>query len=441
MGWLFAYWDAPLVEDALFWFVPTALQQLEIGPMLGAQGALPASVVGHGPLPPQWAAGLPDYGHPPLWYGWLAAFLAVSPTLGALRAACVLPAAAAGLGFVALADEARRPWAGLAVWAIPGVLAQLLRPELDLPLLALVPLALVALHRDRWTIFAVLSVVATWTKEPGVLLVVPALVQAFRRRRLAWQVLAPVVALGVWAGVHGGLAPVLQRPSSWGQLGENLLGVGRFVFVDQGRFLLVFGAVGLAAAPLELATILVFALFFAYVRYYASAGTADAYTHLRYLLPAVAVYVVTTTARVRVPNAAAGFLSLVQLGWLHRVHVNGPEGSMAGIDAAYADRTALRAASGGEPWVGTYLAAGVGRTWTGYPDVPVRVYAFETTPEALAAGDLILVSTYGEPATRLERALRVEVVGEFRVGEVASRIDRVLGQAPEGWVPAVAPPR
>ena len=87
VGWLFAFWDAPLLEDALFWFVPTALQQLEIGPMLAAHGALPAEGVGHGPVPPQWGGGLPDVGHPPLGYGWLAAFLVVSPTLHAVRAA------------------------------------------------------------------------------------------------------------------------------------------------------------------------------------------------------------------------------------------------------------------------------------------------------------------------------------------------------------------
>ncbi len=435
--WILGHWDAPLVEDALFWFVPTAIQQAEFGPVLAAHGPLPLDVIGHGaPIPPQWASGLPDYGHPPLWYWWLGAFLRFGCTLGSVRAACLLPAAAIGVGFVALADTHRRPLAGLAVWTIPGVLAQLLRPELDLPLLACVPLALEALNRGAWTRFAVCAALATWIKEPGVLLVVPGLAQALRRREAPVPVLAPVGALAVWAAVHGGLAPVVQSPASWTELGDNLLGTGRFLAVDQGRMLLLLGAGGLLVAPAELSFVLASCIFFAFVRYYANDGTLDAYTHVRYLLPAVAVFVVTTAARMPVP------LALAQLLWLHRVHLNGPEASMAGIDSAYADRAALESLpSQATPWVGSYLAAGVGRTWTGYPDIPVRSYDFSTTPVSLAEGALLIESAYGEPATRLERGLIVEPVSTLTVGDVHARVVRVLAQNPAGWVPAAAPPR
>lgn len=437
LSWLVAHWRAPLVEDALFWFVPTAIQQAESGPVFAAQGALPAAVAPPGAaIPPQWGSGLPDYAHPPIWYWWLGAFLRQAATLDMVRMACVLPAIAVGVGFVALGDTHRRPLAGLMVWTIPGVLAQILRPELDLPLLACVPWALVALKRRCWHTFGLVAALATWLKEPGVLLFVPGFVEAVRRREARWQVLMPLAALAAWAGIHNGLAPVLQRPTSWGQIGDNLLGVGRFLTFDQGRVVLLVGAAALLAAPVELSLVLAFSLFFAYVRYYATSGNQDAYTHIRYLLPAVAVYVVAASARLRPP------LALAQLFWLHRIHVNGPEGSMAGVDAAYADRAALESLPvDAEPWVGTYLAAGVGRTWTGYPDKPIRVYSFETTPGELSYGDLLVVSAYGEPATRLERALRVESVSTWHVGEVETRIVRVIGHNPKGWVPAVAPPR
>ncbi|MSP56630.1 MAG: hypothetical protein EXR69_13675 [Myxococcales bacterium] len=293
-----------------------------------------------------------------------------------------------------------------------------------------------ALHRHAWSTFGVVAGVATWTKEPGVLLVVPGVVHAIRQRQAPWQILLPLGALAAWACVHGGLAPVLHRPSSMSQFGENLLGICRFVAFDQGRIVLLLGAAGLLAAPTETSLVLAFCVFFAYVRYYATSGTLDQYTHLRYLLPAVAVFVVTTAARIRVPVAAA------QLYWLHRVHLNGPEASMAGIDGAYADRAALMSVGAeAEPWVGSYLAAGVGRDWTGYPDIVVRMYQFGTTPSELAPGDLIIVSPYGEPATRLERALKVEPVSTWTVGEVQARVDRVVGKTPGRWVPAAAPQR
>ncbi len=436
--WLAAHWSAPLVEDSLFWFVPTAIQESETGLVLAAEGPLPAAVEAPGaPMPPQWKDGLPDTAHPPLWFWWMALFLKAGIRLGSVRAACVLPAALAGLGFVALAESQGRAWAGLLVWAIPSVLAQLLRPELDLPLLACIPWALVALRWNTWSLFALVAAVATWCKEPGALLIVPALVAGARRRQLPLQALAPLAAIAAWAGAHGGLAAATQSPTTWAQFGENTLGIFRFVAFDQGRALLVLGAAGLLAAPVETSLIVTFCVFFASVRYDATAGTEDAFTHLRYLSPAVALYVVTTASRLDHP------LAVLQLYWLHRMHVHGPEGSMAGVDSAYADRAAFESIGPGETaWAGSYAAAGVGRSWTGQPALPgVKVYDFGTIPAQIATGDLFIASTYGEPSRRLEHALNVQGVTTWAVGEVQSRVVRVVGQNPEGWVPAALPPR
>jgi hypothetical protein len=437
--WTLVYRDAPLVEDALFWFVPAAGVDAARGWALVAQGALPADVLGeHLLVPPQWGAGLPDTGHPPLWYWWLATFLRFGMSLASLRVACLVPAIVGGVGFVALARDQGRAWAGLALWCIPGVLAQVLRPELDLPLLAIVPWALLAVRRRAWGAFTVLALLATWVKEPGVLLFVPAAIQALRDRRGApgvWAaVFTPVLGLGAWALVDGGLAPLLHTPLTAAELGANVGGVLRYVAFDQGRWCLLLGAAGLFAAPAEAGFVIANVLFFAYVRYDATSGTQDAFTHLRYLGPALAVGVVTASAGFRFPVAVA------QLCWLHRVHANGPEASMAGIDGAYTDRAALRqsvAAPVGRIWVGSYLAAGVGRPWAGYPAVDhAAMYTFDTLPTDLRAGDLLLVSPYGEPATRLERALDTETVRVWSLGDVSTQVLRVRGTRPDAWVPA-----
>lgn len=436
--WLATHWTAPLVEDALFWFVPTAIEESQSGLALAVEGPLPDAVtVAGAPMPHQWNDGLPDTAHPPLWFWWMALFLKTGVSLTAVRAACMLPAAIAGLGFVALAEAHGRAWAGLTVWAIPSVLAQLLRPELDLPLLACIPWALVAIRWNTWWLFAGVAAIATWCKEPGVLLVVPALVDGARRRNVRLQALAPLGAIAAWSLLHGGLAAATQTPTSITQFGANLLGIVQFVVFDQGRVLLLLGGAGLLAAPVETSLIATFCLFFASVRYDATAGTEDAFTHLRYLSPAVAIYVVVTAARLDYPVA------IVQLYWLHRMHVHGPEGSMAGVDSAYADRAALQSITGSETaWVGSYTAAGVGRTWTGYPATPgVKAYDFDTTPAQLATGDLLIASTYGEPSRRLEHGLKLQLVSSWSVGDAQTRVLRVLGQDQRGWVPAARPAR
>ncbi len=439
IGWLLAYRDAPLVADALLWHVPGAFQQAASGPSLVTSGPLPGAVLVEGaPVPAQWAGGLPDQAHPPLWYLWLALFLAAGATLDAVRVACVLPGVWIGLGFVALADHHRRPWAGLLVWAVPGVLAQLLRPELDLGLLCCVPWALLALQRQQMWTFGVLAALATWIKEPGVLLVVPGLVAAVSRRRGLVPALLPLLGLAAWAALNEGLAALMEPPDSATEFFQNIMDVLSFIWVEQGRFLLIFALLGggLTALRLELALALAFCVFFACVRYQANEGTEHASNHLRYLLPAVAVWVVGSSARLRAP------LALLQLFFLHRLHGGGPAVSMTGIDAAYADRAALEAMTPGtRVWVGSDVAAGIGRPWSGFPSMPVRVYDFYTQPGQLEVGDRLLISSFGEPATRLARSLRLEHELTWTVAEVRSQVYVVTGQEPGAWAPAVGGPR
>ncbi len=87
--------DAPLVEDSLFWWVPKALLALEVGPASSYAHVLPDAVAaGLTPetTPPQWAGGLPDYAHPPLWYLWLAGWLSAGRTVEFVHLARILPA-------------------------------------------------------------------------------------------------------------------------------------------------------------------------------------------------------------------------------------------------------------------------------------------------------------------------------------------------------------
>ena len=159
--------QVPIVEDSLFWWVPKALMALEQGPAVVYAHSLPESVregLTATTTPHQWSGGLPDYAHPTLWYLWLSLWLAASPTVTAIHLACLLPALAVAIGFVELGGRLGSRWAGLAPLMLPPVIAQLLRPELDLPLLAIVPWALVSLCDGRWRAFAVLGFLAPITK-------------------------------------------------------------------------------------------------------------------------------------------------------------------------------------------------------------------------------------------------------------------------------------
>lgn len=446
--------DAPLVEDSLFWWVPKALMAMELGPQATYAHALPDAVAaGLTPetTPPQWAGGLPDYAHPTLWYLWLAGWLTGGQSVQVVHLACVLPAVLAALGFVEVGSRLGNPWAGLVPLAMPPVLAQLLRPELDLPLLAIVPWALLALLDGRWRTFWVLGFLAPWMKEPGVLLAVPAVLRAVRERRPEPAALAPLFGLFAWGAVHGGLADPERLPVTlleW--LQRDLWVALRIVLLEQGRWLLLLAIPvtwrrwrrGLSA-ELTGSLVVTWIVFFAAVGFFATRGAADLHTHVRYFLPGMALAGVLLGVR-------APWLALPGLIWLHSASPYGPEASRHGIDAARAEKAAApwiaeQVAEGRAVWVGSYQAAGLTQPWAGMVDAPLagfRMYAMDTAPEQVAIGDVVVVAAYGEPAGRLERGLVWEQTEAWTVRDATVRAYTVTGRAERGagGAPANPPP-
>jgi hypothetical protein len=401
VAWSLVHWQAPLVEDSLFWWVPKGIKAGEAGFPLSPAGELPAAMLSQSALAlPQWTGGLPDYGHPPLWYWWIGLFTSLlGPSLSSIKVAMLLPAAAAGAGFVALGQRIGSAAAGFAVFATPPFMAQLLRPELDLPLIALIPWALLALLDRAWGRFAVLSFIAVWCKEPGVLLVVPAVLIAWSERRIRLTALTPLLALGVWAAVHGWMATPERLPDGISGWLKDLMTVVFIVFLAQGRWLLFIGLPRLRQHPHLAAFAIVWMVFFSVVGFFANRGTADLYTHVRYLIPGLCVAVVLM-ARALPAMAAFGLL------WLHTASPFGPEASLFGLDQARAEREAApwiaeQAAKGERIWVGTHQAAGLGQPWAGIVEAPVigfDVYSISTPAEAVQAGDIVIETAYGEPA-------------------------------------------
>jgi len=400
-AWVMLNLDAPLVEDSLFWWVPKGMLAAERGWPMALHGDLPAAVrtgaLG-GALVPQWAGGIPNYGHPPLWYWWLGLIAGAAPTIRAIHLACIVPAMAAGAGFAALGARLGHRWSGMAVFFLPPFLAQLVRPELDLPLIACVPWALVALLDRRWNRFAVIGALAVLFKEPGVLLAAPALTLAFRQRRLRWQAVVPLLTLLAWGMLHGWLAKPERLPA--GVLGYlvDLATVFQIVLLEQGRWLLLLGIPCLLRHRTILVFVLTWMLFFAGVGFFANRGTADAFTHVRYLLPGLAVAAVVLSGRWPV-------LPVIGLLWLHSPSTFGPEASLYGVDVARAAKQAgpwieIEQAEEQQVWVGTHTAAYLTQPWAGVIDAPIeglRVYSIDTPAASVPAGSLLIEASYGEP--------------------------------------------
>lgn len=440
-----AWSGAPLVEDALFWWVPKALLAAEKGPSLVLAGGLPeAMVLGRelATLPPQWSGGLPDYAHPPLWYWWLGLWLKLfGNSVLVVHLACAPVAGALGAGGVALARRLGSPWAGLAPFCAPPVLAQLVRPELDLPLLAGVVWALVALLGGRWTAFAVLSALSVWVKEPGVLLVVPALLMwtlGDRRPSSLPMVFAPLLALGAWGLVHGGLAGAERLPdslSAW--MTDDLPQALRLAWWEQGRALWAVGMAGAIAVlrPRDRVAwtvlgslVLVWVVFFSVVGFRLQPHNPEPLTHVRYFGPAFVVGAVLAASR-------WPLVVLPGLVFLHQRSVFGPEGSLYGVDAGRAEAAsapwiAEQVAEGRTVWVGSYQAAALSQPWSGHPGAPVagvRVYSVDTRPESIAVGDLVMLAAYGEPAGVLARAWTLEPVRDWTAGAATVTAAEVSG--------------
>ena len=432
--------DAPLVEDGLFWWVPKALLVAEQGPAL-VLDQLPAAALPAEALPPQWAGGLPDYAHPPLWYWYLALFLKLplSPHV-AVHAAALPLAALFGWGLSELLRRVGGSWAawGAAVFPlIPPVAANLLRADTDLPLMALTPWALVAVLDRRDGMFALVAALATLCKEPGILLAAPAFVACVIDRRKGWGWMAPPAALAGWAVVHyletgWGLAGSERLPESVGAWLHDVGTVFWIVLGEQLRWLLIplclwglWKGSPRKRALLILATHTLIQLgFFGTLNFLGGLDRLDAYTHVRYLIPGI-VGACAIAVALGPPNAVV--LGVISVIFLHRPSVHGPESSLYGPDVGRAVRDAAPtiAALDGDVWVGSYAFTQLTRPYAGAVHAPLRdlrVYGFDTDPVDVRG--LIVESSEGEPLGRLQE-LSLEEVDRVEVRHAWVRILRV----------------
>ncbi len=471
----------PLVEDGLFWWVPRALLLAQEGPRWVAAGELPDACMPSLALPPQWTGGLPDYGHPPLWFHYLALWIRLLGPHGWVVHAACLPVAL-GLGWACLGltrrlgGPAAAPIAMVAL-ACPPVLAQLLRPDTDLPLLAVSIAALLALGAGRLVSFALLAALATWLKEPAVLLAVPAATLALARRsprHLAAASVAPL-ALLAWMAIHHhatgwALAGAEHLPAGPGAYLRDLGAVLALSLLATGRWLMLALAVAalllrwrragpprpeppgthVAADSLLACTSFLIAqlLVFAGLNFLGGRGLQDAYTHVRYLLPAITVAAIvlpvltlrwSTAALPRLathPRVTASLLALVLVGaglpsarWLHP---RGPEATLYGADQARAWQAAAEEIEEHRPalgtlWVESHLYTALTRPYAGLVQRPVpRLVPFgpATRPEDLQPGDVIVHSRYGEPLSRLGE-LRSSPIARYDHGSAWVKVDLV----------------
>jgi hypothetical protein len=452
----------PIVEDSLFWWIPQALIMAERGLAMSTGGPLPELMAASIPpeaMPSQWADGVPDYAHPPLWTWWLALWLRwFGASTVVIHLACAAPAAAIALGLVAVARRLGDPWLGPAALALPPLSAQLLRPELDLPLLAVTLWALVALLDGKWRLFVPLALLAPWVKEPGVLLVVPALIRArydgWRRAPLA---LIPLISLGLWGIVHGGLAKAEKLPAglvAW--LTDDLPSALWLNGVHHGRFLLLLGLPLLWQRRHRVGVQVVggFALcwivFFSIVGFKLQPNNPEPITHVRYFVPGMVAALLLLGQRSRL-------LPLAGLAFMQARSPYGPEANHFGLDAARAEAAAvpwIRAeiASGRRIWVGQYQGASLSQPWAGQIDTPIQGIAFygqNTDPMQLSNGDGIVEAAYGEPMGLIDRVWNLTIDRRWTLGHAvvsASVIGERTGYVPEmpgaplGGVPGPAAP-
>ncbi len=431
-------WTAPLTGDSLFWWVPKALLVAEHGPGLVLAGELPTAALPGALLPPQWADGLPDYGHPPLWYGWLGLHLALfGGGLGAVHAAAIVPAAVLGWGLHGLLRRAAGPHVARAaplIFLLPPLVAQLQSADTDLPLIALTPWALIAVLDRRDLLFAVVAALATACKEPGVLLVVPLGVAMLLDRRWTWAWLAPLATLAAWAALHHSetgwaLAGSERLPESLGGWLRDLAAAGWILVGEQGRWgLLVAAAWGAWKRPPRRRPVTVLVglglgwwLFFGTLNFLGGLERADAHTHVRYFVPGMLALVVAALATA--PRAAA-WLAVCGLFFLHAPSRWGPEASLWGIDTARAVRDCAERLPPGTA-VGTYAYVQLTRPWAaGLRVQGLSLYAYGTAPDEV--GTHLLAASVGEPLGRLQE---LDLVAErtcerHNGGAVLYRVER-----------------
>ncbi len=420
--------DAPLVEDGLFWWVPKALWVSENGLAI-VLDQLPEAADPHGPLPPQWEGGLPDYAHPPLWYWYLALWLKLPlAPHHAVHLAALPMAIAFGTGCASLLRRVggdRAAWASVALPLVPPIAALLLRADTDLPLLAATPWALVFILDQRDASFALLAALATWCKEPGILLAAPALVACLVDRRRGWGWLAPPAALAAWAAVHylaagWALAGTERLPESVGHWMRDVATVAWIVTGDQWRWLLMpLAALGLwrwsprrRALTILAAHTAVQLLFFGTLNFLGGIDRIDAYTHVRYLLPGMLGWLVMMLA---LAPPAAVVLTIASVIFLHRPSPHGPESSLYGLDVGRAVGAAQLPTGRGPVWVGSYAWTQLTRPYAGVVSEPVQslhVYGPNTDPDTVKG--YVVEACEGEPLGRLQE-LSLREVERFEV--------------------------
>ena len=441
----------PLVDDTFFWWVPKALLFSEGGGSWVLAGDLPAALRPDAKLPPHWVDGLPDYAHPPLWYAWLALWLKILGPHHFVVHGAVLPLAIGiGVGFSALLQRlggVRAAWTAPVLVCLPPVAALLLRADTDVPLLLFSTWALVALLDRKDGLFALMAALATASKEPGVLLVVPALAACWMDKRWTFGWLAPMAILGGWAGIHwletggplGGWALASSEHLPAGPLDwlVDVVAVLRITLFEQGRWLIVAGFAwmawkGLPGSRRSWRLVSIHAgtqlLFFGTLNYLGGIDRVDRYTHVRYLLPGI-----TSAAALGLaagPMAAPPLL-LASLWFLHERSGDGPEASLHGIDTARALGRArpLLEEMGGEVWVGSHAHAQLTRPYSGIGSPPLdHLKSFDVnTRPAQVSGHLVHASV-GEPLGRLQE-LDLTLVREIRVHEAWVRLFKVAGEA------------
>lgn len=472
---LLAHLHLPLMEDALFWWVPRALKFAEQGLGWVAAGDLPAACQPDLPLPPQWAAGIPDYGHPPTWFWYLSAWIRLPlRPVTAVHLACVPWALGAGFGILALSNRlcpAHPVLTALPALLAPPLLAQVLRPDTDLPLLCCFLWALVALWDRRPLRFALWATLATTFKEPGVLLALPGLTLALRHRRFVAASIAPVAALGGWALLHHavagwGLAGAERLPESAGEWLRDAGRVLQLVAWEQGRGALLLAWLAAAVATrsdrlpanpppspdgARMRLLLLLAAWtgaFSGVNFLGGRNVEQGYTHVRYLLPAITLFALLATSAVLVLARGLARRSPFRLFYLvpavtlaiaaagsRAPHPRGPEANLFQRDLALAWQRAVPEVQQalrrdvGRVWVGSYLYTALTRPYAGLVQAPLsglQVYGYGTDPEALRQGDRVVQAAYGEPLGRLGE-LELRFLAEASAGAAWVRMFEVTG--------------
>lgn len=415
----------PLMDDDLFWWTPKGLLVAEYGPQLILSGELPTALESGTELPRQWSDGLPDYGHPPLWFWWLGLWLKMfGPHAHSVHLAVLPMAAAVGWGLAALMRRLGGLWAAwgaLAVLVTPPLVVQLWRGDTDAGLLAFSIWALLALVDGKWGRFAVLAVLATWIKEPGVLLLVPAVVACVFERRWRWEALAPAAALGIWGGVHYAMAGwafagAERLPSGPVEWLSDVISVSWLILGDQGRFLIwPFAAWAVWKGLVRVRPLWIvgsFAVvqigFFGTFNFLGGIDRDDAHTHVRYLVPgSTGAQAVAISA-----NPWAGLAAAATSIWhLKSPHSRGPEASLCAAESAIAlkhfaesDSADLRPL-----WVGSYAYTQLTQPFAGVVEEPLlglSVYGPDTDPSDVQGH--VLSASFGEPLGRLQELKLVE---------------------------------